>query len=737
MKKTFEFVTVLIFSFLTMLFAACSDISTDAYVFEKESVIVYDSSKNVQFSVSSRSAYFSNYLSSVKTGTNVSAREITPPAYNSSELNFYLGGVVRHTKNQTENVVVQKVSFKASEDSDSSGVVTANLNSLTYELTLLAIPASADTTTLTETTLISDLVPKAVLFGSATADLKYNDGEEVKFYLSSDSLSGSGEYDISLYLKDWSAKSLATVDSVRNSSVVSNVNIGLYKLSGGSLLSEDYFVEDEDFSSALSSSSAVSYHNSTVPAGTYNLVVSFSYNGKLYTYSDKIIILSYQTTSATIGIPDLLQVVPSAPTNFKQGYLIPSSDESDYYRVAFEWEDNSNTETSFEIQLIDVSENENATAVSANNETFWNNNSSSSNTISYTSSFDNSSEWFAGSLSKNSTNAVFYMLLGKRFYARIRAINNIGGSEWCYALSDAVSVSVAAGASTAEEAVLSYAKTFSSTAFNSPVINLFRLKYNLSGGTLSPSITTIYYFDQNDGGNPILCPDGIATSSTYNSGSALTLVNGTLSWSHWACTSANGDAYQNSFTRCTSVADFDSSTTYYVPWTQEADVNGSTVIYKPAEPQPSEFTAVTYSNYYVSDGKPANYVGYKNLNLYAVFEDTGGSGVAADYSIKNNLTFSVNEDGTPVAISSRSFAISSSSTTLSIVFNYTDDSFTYDSVSLTISEDGGSEIGTFSPAGQAFTIPVSKFTVSSSYNLKITASKAGGTYTSTLFMDIN
>ena len=725
MKKYLPVLSVLFFSFFSLLAFSCSDISTDAYVFEKgESVI---SGNEVKLYVSSKSALFSNS----------SSRQIVPAAYNSSDLNFYIGGIVRHTKNQTENVVVQKVPFTASEGSDNAGTVTAKLEALTYELTLLAIPASIDTISLTETTYIYDLIDKAVLFGKATADLKYNDGEQVNFYLSSDSLSGSGEYDLKIYLKDWSSKSLATIDSDTNASVISSVSIGLYKLSSSSSVSGT-FVENQDFTNALAESGAVPYINSSVEAGTYDFVITFYYNGKSFVYSDKIIILPYQKTSATLAIPDILQVVPDAPSDFKQGYLLPSSDESDYYRLCFEWEDNSNTETGFEIQLMDVSENQNATASSLNNEDFWNLNSSAENTRSFTNSFDGNSDWFAGSLSRNSTEAIFYMLLGKRYYARIRAINNdSGASEWIYAESDSVSITIPAGGSTAENALLSYAQNFNSTAFNSPIINLFRLKYNLSGGSISPALATVYYFDQIIGGNPIMAADGSSAVSAYNSGNPVTLTKGSLNWANWACNSVDGRAYQNSFVRCASVSDYDASVTYYVPWNQDADVNGSTIIYEVADPQPQGFAENSYANYYVNSGLPANYVGYKNLSLYAVFEEENPESTITDYSIKTNLGFVASADGASLPVSGYSFEISASATSFSLAYNYTTSAFVYDSVSLSISENGGSEIGTYTPVGQTFTIPVSVFAAGSSYMLTIKASKNGGTYTAILLMNTN
>ena len=702
----------------------CADISTDAYYFDSTSAIVSGAMKNYRLAVSANRTLLSTNASSA-------AKTLVPAAYNANDLNFYLGGLLVTTKNQKSNVVVQKVPFTADENSNSTGIVTATLGVYCYELVLIAIPASKDTTTLTETTYISDLLSKAVLYGSATADLRYNDGNSVSFNLSSDALNGTGAYNLDLYLNNWSVASRSAIDSETRASVISSATIGLYNLSGGSALT-DTEATQQDFTAALSAASAYSYKNSEVASGTYDLIVSFKYNGKYFIYSDKIIILPYQTTAATIAIPDVLQTVPAAPTGFNQGYLEPVNDETDYYRVAFEWSDNSNTETGFEIQLLNISDNENATASASNDESFWNTNATDSTIISYTTKnfSSGSGTWYALSLERNSTGAVFLLPLGKRYYARIRAVNNdVGGSAWCYANSSDVSLTVAAGDSTAESASLSYAKTFNSTAFRTPIINLFRITYNLIGGSLSPVVPTKYYFDQVVGGNPVLSPN---TSSF-----TLTKItsDGTLNWLNWACNSIDGAAYQNSFTRCSSVSDFDSDKTYYVPWTQEADVNGSTTIYKPSSPQPTEFTEDNYSSYYMNDGTPTNYVGYKNLSLYAVYENDNGTQTVTDYSIKTNLNFSVSVDGNAVSLNDKSFTVSANATTLSIVYNYnTANSFTYDSVTLTLTEDGGSEIGTYSQDGQFFTIPVSMLSAGTDYIITIKATKNGASYATTLLM---
>ena len=88
-------------------------------------------------------------------------------------------------------------------------------------------------------------------------------------------------------------------------------------------------------------------------------------------------------------------------------------------------------------------------------------------------------------------------------------------------------------------------------------------------------------------------------------------------------------------------------------------------------------------------------MGYKNLSLYAQYEDNTPVPVNTDYSIKTNLTITHAVDG-GTATSEKSFNLSlAGTTTLYINFGYKtgaplSSSEPYTSVSLSISEDEGS-----------------------------------------------
>lgn len=734
MKNLSKFFAVSIFSIFAAFFSACSDINTEAYVFYSETELLERGLRNFTFDVSSKSA-----LLNVRSES--AGRTIVPAAYNSSDLKFYLGG---KNVGSGEVLAVQEVEFVASETSQSSGTITVPLNSYNYQLTLLAIPASRDIT-LSDSTYISDIVKYAVLAGSTTADLRYNNNSAVDFYLSSNGLSGKGSFDIDFYLSNWSETSLTMKNPAKagTPAIINDVKIALYTLSGTAVSGAS---TNQSLAANVSQSNAFSYEGSDITAGTYELCVEFSFNDKTFIYSDQIIILPYQTTSALIGIPDILQTIPSAPSNLRQGYLAPENDDTDFYKVVFEWEDNSNTETGFELQLLDTSEF-GVAADFSNNEDSWNSVSNSFIT-SYAADFYGSSEWYAGSLERNSTYAVFKIPLGERYLARIRAVtNDLGGSDWCYASSDSVSVTIPSGESTAESLSLSYDKKLNATAFGDDRINLFRLKYNLVGGQIMPaSCSTVYYVSQTGGGRAMLTPDG----------SSVSILNGEAEWKTWKIGSVSGEDYPLSYTQCASASEYSASATYYgkVPRTDSrvqslnltpTDINGSSDTFIEYEAQPTEAQFTTsngWQNYWTCDGIFKNYLGYGNLSLYAVYEDANTNTETVDYSIKKNLSISVSVGAESMTLENRSFSVQKNdSSTLYVDCGYTSGaklsaSNPYNSISLIVSEDGGSEIGTYAGTYGHFSVPMSLFSAGNDYMLTIKAVKNGTTYSQTLFMSV-
>lgn len=621
-------------------------------------------------------------------------RMIVPAALDSTKVKFYLGGRDLVTGSDID---VQEVSFVgktigtggSATTSTTEGTVTVNLEASNYRFTLVAVLSN---TTVTGTAL-SDYVSKAVLIAYATADLRYTEeAAAVNFVLMSDGISGTGSLDLKVYLDNWSAESLAL--KVNDTDlVVAKATIGLYDIETGNAVASTA-VTPFDLSAATSSATAISYTGgeaaSSLNAGTYDLTVTFTIkSGSKYIYSDKLVILPNQKTEDTIAIPEVIELPPAAPENFEIGYIAPSYSDSDYYKVVFNWDDKSKNEQYFEIQLYDVtSDTDNITPESKNNEASWGS-STTSNTTSYSYTFygmktDKGPSWYAGSLNRNNEAAVFYMPLAKRYLARIRAVNQAGESAWAttqiaasdnrYSKPAATEYTIAQGLSTAENASLSSAETRNDSStpavieFNTDVINLFRIRYELSGGAFEGgSKTTVYYFDQLKAGNPIMIPDGTSTvslatgvkntdSTIYNGGAALALKYGTgeaaRTWTSWKINSISGAAYPSNYEQCSAGGDPATGTTYYTKssTTAAADINGSTTTYGVAATQPTGTGSLT-TDYYTIDGL-APYLGFSNLVLYASYSSSK-FGVTiknvADYTIEKNLKIvaTVSGTGTP------------------------------------------------------------------------------------------
>lgn len=738
MKKLFGFFTVSIFSLLVLaIFVGCSNISEDAYVFDSTSATYAVVQKNVTINVTSKTGLIS---------FAGSARTISPEAYNASDLNFYIGG-----QNLVDNspLTVQKVTFVASAASPNIGTITVPFNSYNYQFVLAAIPANSDPTVIEPDTYIESLLSYAVLSGVAAADLRYTSGNStINFFLTSDGLSGAGNFAIKLYLKDWSDKSKNAYDSLNNRRVIDSVDIGLYPVNGTyPPVSEFVGI----FRDKFSSSNYVLFSDTDKKPGVYEFSVTFTRDNNKYVFSDKFFILPCQTTEATIGIPDVMDNEPDSPTDFSQGYILPENDESAYYRTVFTWTDNSNTESNFEIQLLDVSSNENVlvstidSLTNAELETLWEHQSTSATLFSYTTDFygmkiadDSRPVWYAGNLGLNSEYAVFTMPLGKRYLARIRSVNPVGGSSWCYAVSATTSANLPYGSTTAESDSLPGAKTLSAKAFSTKIVNLYRLAYYLADGAFTvSSIPTIYYFSQASGGNAVMVPNGTSRVAAYNSGNEITLKSGDLAWSHWAVNSVLGTDYPHVFTNCASGEAVDNTVTYYVTKNiiTSPDVNGSTIGYEVANPQPTAHDG----NYYIDTKLPVNYTNYKNLSLYAVYESPSSPVIIdANYDMAESLNFTATaigtgtqpaltiDEGDVIKITRTDGSYTTSS--LDLAYSYKAGvTFVYDSVTLKLTKKGGTELANYSDSGQNFRILLTERDAGS-YTATMYASKSGKNY---------
>ena len=644
MKKITKIVA-LTATLMTFLFTSCNNLSTGSSVsgdFKQNiasfEIIAMADSNLVDFSSSTI-----DLSSDSETAKSIAARTIAPDALDgTSGLKFYLGGLNKVT---SEKVFATNVTFISEGGSTTKGKVTVDLEPSNYSFILVALlNADAEAAGITSTTEVSSLLDKAVLVGYANADLRYpKEAAKVNFYLSADGLTGTGSVDFKFYLDNWSDSSknqkIGGEGANKDNNVISNATIKLTNYRTNALITgTDYTGVNFTNKEAATEDSTQNYNPSTInalgslQAGTYNLVVSFTKDGRTYSYSDDVKVLPGQTTSATIAIPDLLVGAPEAPEKFVQTYAEPAASDSDNYYVYFTWEDKSKTEQYFEVQLFDIT----ATTIpvnATNDKTTWTD-STSSNTYSYTTDFyglkDTSKpSWYAGSLQKNNKFAGFYMPLGKRYLARIRAVSEAGESSWVYAQNptkasesdtDPITVSISLPVSevTAEDVKLDETKTLTGKKFATNIINLYRISYMPNGGAFASAQQTVFYFSQTQDGTAIMCPDGTYDNNApyvENTGK-ISLKQGKIFWTNWKINQTSGKTYPSKFEKPNASADFDATKLYYVTATLDTpDINGSTAYYTIASVQPT--TKENAAELFYNTGIPVEYKGFSNLILYA------------------------------------------------------------------------------------------------------------------------
>ena len=491
-----------------------------------------------------------------------SSRTIIAPSIDLSDSSycFYIWG-----KSTKTVLVPQKVDF--SSTSSDLGTIPLDFPIAAYYFTLAVTTEELDN--------ISDgssILEKAVLVAYTSADLSYS--TTVRFHLSTNGLKSYGNMNFSFCLDDsWSDAEIAELNADYN------ITAGLFELGTGTSVSSFPSVS----LSNLSSSSLVSLSTYSAVAGTYNLVVSMEKKDKssTYSYSDTVIVSPNLTITETVYLPNVLVYSPAAPSNFKVAYCLDeriyrdkivvsdgalSSEDVEptdvnEYAVLFSWEDNSYNESHFRLTLVDVSAMATMPSVpSVMTDSAWNQivagySGNSSVMKIYDESCSESDECFAGSLEKNSTSLILYASFGKCYIAKIEAVNDAGVSTACYAsLGDSFDVEVYDedyGNSTAV-----YSGTAFSTAENPcSLINLYRVVYDFSGGSLeyyesgTLKTETGYIVEYgNYGSYEFFTPITDLSSATKENPALLYLSdeeNGSFSygsrWTHWKVNSIYGD----------------------------------------------------------------------------------------------------------------------------------------------------------------------------------------------------
>ena len=484
---------------------------------------------------------------------------------------FYTNKITNTTTLPTE-----ALSFTASSPASNVGTVPLTIEDGYYEFKLYA---TQDTpSSMAE----SDVLSKALFLGKTEADLRTST-DTVSFYLSSDTLTGSANVSLKLMTSGWSVPDDYTVTA------------GITKKTDGTA------VGGAATSVSLTSTvpDSANFTRTGVTAGTYNFEVTFTKDTKSFVWSDTIIIAPNHDIEQIVKIPDVIDLPPAAPTAFNATFKDPDSLTEDKYKVQFDWAATATVnELYFQIELLEIPSSAAWTDINSDTSTAWDNayrttlgNVSDSNYLTTLGKdfYGNLSQgWVAGSLRKNNNTIAVELPLGKRYLARICAVNDAGNSAYAYVDFDNTDVPAAL--------TTGYAKFYA----DSKVINRYRLTYNLLGGTVTPasgSASTadiVEYRTQNTVANT---DAGTSSSAGTYKGAAITSDVDDPTADIWC------PAYDT--TTYTSLVKNSKS------WTSwKIDSSSSATKY----PSPS-----------TTDYNPEDYTGCDNLVLYASYSPTTAS----------------------------------------------------------------------------------------------------------------
>lgn len=475
MKKLSKLIALAI-SLAAVTFASCTNGFFDAVVEDPNSF----NKTNLTITVSGDSDYLV-FPEAPEDG----ARTIVPAALDGANLTFYYWGENKLNGSDTSLATPKEISFYAVSGSYGRvGSVELDLPTSQWELYLAAVETSK-VASLSLTNNVSDvsiLKAKSELLATATVDMRYN--EKVSFYLTPNTGSGATG-DVSLTVgTNWTITAPYTLQG--------NMHFALKSLKDGSTI-----ITPNDTKKELSTSEIEAMNNKVpadpnykltgIAAGIYNFEVSFKRdNEKTYIWSDTIIILPNQTTSQTIIVPNIIGLKPAAPEKFTARYLEPESYSSGYYDVQFVWDDKSNNEHYFQLDLMDVPDDSSIQTqieafIAANNDTNWDA-LVATNKVKVekiTNTIYSDPRFIDGSLNANSISVTLSLPLGTRYFVRLSAAND-GNSNYIYPdYSITKTEKPVVGYNRLSGEAVTDMKYFSTKATS---VNLYRINYNFVNG---------------------------------------------------------------------------------------------------------------------------------------------------------------------------------------------------------------------------------------------------------------
>lgn len=488
MKDTLKRIAFAIFASLFVL-TSCTQLTDPVTVYSgngDKNVEVMGETTNITINVSSSENI-------IKFGTASTARTITPPQLqgDAEGSKFYLFG-----KNVVTGADInpEEITFVADGTNKTKGTVSKLFTRSNYELTLVFL--TADNITAMGSTVSKDLLLKfASLKASTDVDLRYN--EKVYFYLTPNNNSNSGNVAINIVADGWNPTN-AEFDGYSMTTAIYSFDDLTTPILGTDV---DLWKGDIGAGSDKLTNVEKLYEKAGIEAGTYELRIDFKKDGKTYSASEDIVVLSNQTTTGTFKVGPVIGKTPAAPASLHAVYKDPTTsiEDSVFYNVGLYWLEAAdkpiNNESYFELETIEIkdghvgnipnmnSDNDWTTAIGtySTNATYKNYDNQGSDTSTKWANSPECSIFAGGKLNKNSKFVIMQLPLGSRYYARIRSVNDAGASAWTYLTINGAAIDAADFPPDLNGYV----------AFTgADTINRFKLRYNLNGGKVDSTLGT-------------------------------------------------------------------------------------------------------------------------------------------------------------------------------------------------------------------------------------------------------
>lgn len=432
--------------------------------------------------------------SSVQANRFAPARSIMPDAFTTADtLSYYLYGKASNGEEKKWTLVTVD-----------AGKFSLDVEPYNWNLTLAV---TADAKTIADADELATVKGKAVLIGYAAVDLTRH-ANSASFTLKPDGLTTPGKVKLTTSLEgSWTIPD--NIESVR---------LGIYNFTKGTVV--NYSDDSSTVVTATKSAGTIAFPSTfgdsskDLAPGTYTFKVEFL-NAKAECeaeWSDSLVILPGKTNSTAVAVPNVLGTAPAAATAFTASYVDGTKNSTPgFYDVMFEWNgDACINERSFEIDLLEVTGK--TVAAIPTDDTTWDSavTDSGKTAVTYGSKVISDPFYVEGSLLANNTSLTMKLPLGKAYVARIRAVNRAGSSDNAY-------VTVGTGKGTG-------------TVFEGTFINLFRIRYNLQGGTYTPATGTAQTTPIVDYASKEIA---YRVPDTSDAATTNTLVKNSLSWTKW------------------------------------------------------------------------------------------------------------------------------------------------------------------------------------------------------------